>query len=189
MCCGGLTLLLPFGATRDGNSCAGRSQGLCQQIFATLTGCAIQVSHSAPRRAAWDAGYADRPRVAASRCSGDRQETIDAGDSPRMGLISYRRAGVAQRQARAAVRAPHRIGDALNDIQAQNEQLNELVNQPAEMIEPRRRVAAASLSAAMAGREAWRPRECADPDAGRPRAAALRTAARRRRAQGAAAAR
>ena len=47
MCCGGLTLLLPFGAARDGNSYAGRSQGLCQQIFATLTGCGIQVSHSA----------------------------------------------------------------------------------------------------------------------------------------------
>jgi methyl-accepting chemotaxis protein len=52
-----------------------------------------------------------------------------------MGLISYHRAGVAQRQARAAVRASHQIGDALNDVRAQNEQLNELVNQHAEMIE------------------------------------------------------
>ncbi len=52
-----------------------------------------------------------------------------------MGLISYHRAGAAQRQARAAVSASRRIGDALNDVQAQNEQLNELVNQQAEMIE------------------------------------------------------
>jgi methyl-accepting chemotaxis protein len=52
-----------------------------------------------------------------------------------MGLISYHRAGVAQRQARSAVRASRRIGDALDDVQAQNEQLNELVNQQAEMIE------------------------------------------------------
>ena len=52
-----------------------------------------------------------------------------------MGLISYHRAGVAQRQARAAVRASRRIGDALNDVKAQNEQLNALVNQQAEMIE------------------------------------------------------
>lgn len=52
-----------------------------------------------------------------------------------MGLISYHRAGVAQRQARVAVRASRRIGDALNDVEAQNEQLNELVNQQAEMIE------------------------------------------------------
>lgn len=52
-----------------------------------------------------------------------------------MGLISYHRAGVAQRHARAAVRASRRIGDALNDVEAQIEQLNELVNQQAEMIE------------------------------------------------------
>jgi hypothetical protein len=75
------------------------------------------------------------PARCSQSSSGDRQETTDAGDSPRMGLISYHRAGVAQRQARAAVRASRRIGDALNDVQAQNEQLNELVNQQAEMIE------------------------------------------------------
>ena len=51
-----------------------------------------------------------------------------------MSLISYHRAGW-QRQARAAGGASRRIGDALNDVEAQNEQLNELVNQQAEMIE------------------------------------------------------
>ena len=53
----------------------------------------------------------------------------------RMGLISYHRAGVAERQASAAVRASRRIGDALQDVQSPNDHLIELVNQQAEMIE------------------------------------------------------
>ena len=42
---------------------------------------------------------------------------------------------VAERQTRAAVRASRRIGDALHDVQSRNDQLIELVNQQARMIE------------------------------------------------------
>lgn len=52
-----------------------------------------------------------------------------------MGFISYHRAGVAKRQARAAVRASRRIGDALQDVQSRNDELIELVNRQAGMIE------------------------------------------------------
>jgi predicted RNase H-like nuclease (RuvC/YqgF family) len=52
-----------------------------------------------------------------------------------MGFISYHSAGVAKRQARAAIRASRRLGDALEDVQAQNDDLNELVNRQAETIE------------------------------------------------------
>ena len=37
-----------------------------------------------------------------------------------MGFISYHRAGVAKRQARAAIRASRRLGGALDGVRAQN---------------------------------------------------------------------
>ena len=52
-----------------------------------------------------------------------------------MGFISYHRAGVAKRQARAAIRASRRLGGALDDVRAQNEQLIEVVERQAAVIE------------------------------------------------------
>lgn len=51
-----------------------------------------------------------------------------------MGLISYHRAGVAKRQARAAIRASRQLGRALSDVQSENEQLSEIVARQDEMI-------------------------------------------------------
>jgi hypothetical protein len=44
-----------------------------------------------------------------------------------MGLIYYHRAGVAKRQARAAIRASRRLEGALGDVEAENERLAGLV--------------------------------------------------------------
>jgi hypothetical protein len=44
-----------------------------------------------------------------------------------VGLISYHKAGVAKRQARAAMRASQQLGGALRDVRSQNEQLIEVV--------------------------------------------------------------
>jgi hypothetical protein len=52
-----------------------------------------------------------------------------------MGLISYHRAGVAKRQARAAIRASRRLGGELRDVQLQNEHLLEIVERQAAAIE------------------------------------------------------
>jgi hypothetical protein len=43
-----------------------------------------------------------------------------------VGLISYHRAGVAKRQARAAIRVSRQLGCALSDVQSENEQLSEI---------------------------------------------------------------
>jgi predicted RNase H-like nuclease (RuvC/YqgF family) len=51
-----------------------------------------------------------------------------------MGLISYHRAGVAKRQARAAIRATRQLGGELTDVRSQNEQLTEIVARQDEMI-------------------------------------------------------
>lgn len=52
-----------------------------------------------------------------------------------MGLISYHRAGVTKRQARAAIRASRRLSGAFRDVEAQNEQLMAMVDQQNAMIE------------------------------------------------------
>ncbi len=52
-----------------------------------------------------------------------------------MGFISYRRAGVAKRRARAAIRASRPLGDELQGVQSQNEQLAEVVSWQVAMIE------------------------------------------------------
>ena len=49
-----------------------------------------------------------------------------------MGLISYHRAGVAKRQARAALRASRRLSSALGEVRDQNE---EVVERQAAMTE------------------------------------------------------
>jgi len=52
-----------------------------------------------------------------------------------MGFISYHRAGVAKRQARAAIRATRDLGDELEGVYSQSERLTEIVEQQSEMIE------------------------------------------------------
>ncbi len=52
-----------------------------------------------------------------------------------MGLISYHRAGVAKRQARAALRASRRLSGALGKVRDQNEELVEVVERQAAMTE------------------------------------------------------
>ena len=52
-----------------------------------------------------------------------------------MGFISYHRAGVANRQARAAIRASRRSADGLKDVRAQNERLIGAVEGQAAVIE------------------------------------------------------
>jgi hypothetical protein len=59
----------------------------------------------------------------------------DAGDFLGMGFISYHRAGVAKRQARAAIRATRELGDELEGVNSQSERLMEIVERQAEMIE------------------------------------------------------
>jgi predicted RNase H-like nuclease (RuvC/YqgF family) len=52
-----------------------------------------------------------------------------------MWLISYHRAGVAKRQARAALGASRRLRGAVEDIRDQNEQLVDVVERQAATIE------------------------------------------------------
>jgi hypothetical protein len=56
-------------------------------------------------------------------------------DFGHMGLISYHRAGVAKRQARAAMRASRRLSDELDGVRDQNEELVDVVKRQAAMIE------------------------------------------------------
>ncbi|MGO9790689.1 MAG: hypothetical protein ACLP8S_14720 [Solirubrobacteraceae bacterium] len=59
----------------------------------------------------------------------------DAGDFPRMGFISYHRACVAKRQARAAIHATRELGDELEGVYSRSERLIEIVEHQSEMIE------------------------------------------------------
>jgi len=52
-----------------------------------------------------------------------------------MGLICYHRAGVAKRQARAAMRASRRLSDEVGEVRVQNEELVEVVERQAAIIE------------------------------------------------------
>ena len=63
------------------------------------------------------------------------QEGPAGRDFSCMGFISYHRAGVAKRHARAALRASRRLGGSLDEVRAQNEQLIEVVERQAEVIE------------------------------------------------------
>ena len=56
-------------------------------------------------------------------------------DFAHMGLISYHRAGAAKRQARAALRVSRRLSGALGEVRDQNEELVEVVERQAAVIE------------------------------------------------------
>lgn len=56
-------------------------------------------------------------------------------DFAHVGLISYHRAGVAKRQARAALRASRRLSGALGEVRDQNEELVAVVERQAAVIE------------------------------------------------------
>jgi hypothetical protein len=98
-------------------------------------------------RAAHDAGFRVRlivmpgdqtqtmPGGSGGRAVRPRQEEPAGRDFSCVGFISYHRAGVAKRQARAAIRASRRLGGALDGVRAQNEQLIEVVDRQAAVIE------------------------------------------------------
>ena len=94
-------MVLPVGAARDGNSSARRPQDPRNEIFDTFT--ALRpLDQSLADDEVTGTPVVPLPPVATSRCCGGCQEASDAGDFPRMGFISYHRAGVAKRQARSA---------------------------------------------------------------------------------------
>jgi hypothetical protein len=93
-------IALAVGAARDGNSYAGRPQDPRHEIFDTFTVCARRSSHSVDEGGDGTPVVPIRARRDQSMLRGC-QEMTDAGDCPRMGFISYHRACVAKRQARA----------------------------------------------------------------------------------------
>ena len=64
-----------------------------------------------------------------------RQVAARLRDSRHMGMISYHRAGVAKRQARAAMRASRRLRAEVDGVRDRNEELVEVVERQAVMIE------------------------------------------------------
>jgi predicted RNase H-like nuclease (RuvC/YqgF family) len=62
------------------------------------------------------------------------QEVIDTGDVRIVRLISYHRAGVAKRKARAAMRATRQLNSVLQGVEARNEELEQIVAHQASTI-------------------------------------------------------
>jgi hypothetical protein len=108
-------MVLPVGAARDGNSSARRPQGPCNKIFDTFTAvCPPDQSLSRRRGRAYR--LCRSPAVANQSMLRRCQGTTGAVDPASTGFISYRRAGVAKRQARAAIRATRELFERVKSL-------------------------------------------------------------------------